>query len=226
MTTAPTTEPRITAKLFLFDNAVGEDSTAIIGQAVGKNGLGRSALDGLRHLSGSSREAVNNEIGAVTEKLLDVDMGDALVGGWRKYAALAQAARRTLAAPGSEEVLSLASHTVTWTSRPQVDLLLDGVKLNSFEFEITFVFELTGVSGVIRAGNLVALSGGKCVVTGKLSLEGARIVEKKRHVDLGLILRLTSPLPLLGQAPSGGLIPIQSTGAMSDDASPEVSAAG
>jgi len=215
----------MTAKLFLFDHAVGEDSTAIIGRAVRKSGLARSALDGLHHLSSSSREAVNNEIGAVTERLLEVDVGDALVGGWRKYAALAEAARRTLAAPGSEEVLSLASHTVTWTSRPQVDLLVDGVKLNSFEFEITFVFELTGVSAVIKAGNLVALSGGSCVVRGKLTLEGARIAERKRQMDLGLMLRLSSPVSLLGKAASGRLLPSQPTGAMSGDASPEVDAA-
>ena len=226
MTAAPTTEPLLTAKLFLFDHAVGEDSTAIIGRAVRKNGLARSALDGLHHLSSSSREAVNNEIGAVTESLLEIDVGDALVGGWRKYAALAEAARRTLASPGSEEVLSLASHTVTWTSRPKVDLLLDGMKLNSFEFEITFVFELTGVSAVIKGGNLVALSGGKCVVTGTLCLEGAKVAEKKRQMDLGMVLRLSSPISLLGKAASGRLVPSQPTGPRSGDASPETSAAG
>ncbi len=226
MTAAPATVPLMTAKLFLFDNAVGEDSTAVIGRAVRKNGLAKSALEGLHHLSSSSREAVNNEIGAVTESLLEVDVGDALVGGWRKYAALAEAARRTLESPGSEEVLSLASHTVTWTSRPQVDLLLDGMKLNSFEFEITFVFELTGVSAVVKGGNLVALSGGRCAVTGTLCLEGAKIAEKKRQMDLGLMLRLSSPVSLLGKAASGRLVPSQPTGARSDEASTDVSGAG
>lgn len=226
MTAAPTTSlPRMSAKSFLFSSAVGEDSTATIGRVVRNSGLVRSTIGGLHHVSSSTQKAVESEIGAVTESLLEVDLGDALVDGWRGYSALADAARRTLAAPGSEEVLPLVRHTVTWTSRPRVDVLLDGITLNSFEFEITFMFELTAVSAVIKAGNLAALRGGSCVVTGAFSLEGAKIAERKRRVDLGLMLPLVRPVSLLGKARSGRGAPSQRAVAMADDAVPEATTA-
>jgi hypothetical protein len=41
--------------------------------------------------------------------LLALDLGDLLIGGWRKYGALTAAARRTRAAPGSSLIPSTST---------------------------------------------------------------------------------------------------------------------
>ena len=91
---------------------------------------------------------------------------------WRRYSALTSAAERTLAAPGSEEVVLLATHRVTWTYEPHIDLLVDGRKVTSLELQMTVVFDLHGVAAVVQLGDLVALRGGGCLITATLAARG------------------------------------------------------
>lgn len=190
-------DSRVTARAFLFDDGSGADTADSISRAITEHGVAGASLRGVRRLTGSALETVDKEIGAVTAGLLDLDLGDILVSGWRKYATLTQSARRTLAAPGSEEVVLLATHRMTCTYHPRVDLLIDEVRLNSFEFELEVVFDITGLSAVVRSGDLVALRGGECQVTGKLSLEGAKLAERQRKLAPGLLIQLHHPIALV-----------------------------
>jgi hypothetical protein len=143
--TSPAPHQRLTARSFLFDRSTGARPVEHIGDAVSSRGLARSALEAIRHLSGSVLTTIDQRIGEVAEGMLDIDLGDALVHGWRKYSALADSARRTRAAmPGSEEseeFVVLASHRVTSMYRPHVDLLFNDRLVTSFEFELQLVFE-------------------------------------------------------------------------------------
>ena len=58
----------------------------------------------------------------MADDLVDLDLGDLLVAGWRRHSRLVEAARRTLAAPGTEEVALLAPDRVTSVHHPHVDL--------------------------------------------------------------------------------------------------------
>jgi hypothetical protein len=143
-------------------------------------------------------QAVNHEIAAVADGLLNLDFGDVLMSGWRKYTNLTEAAERTLASPGSEEVVALATHRVSSTHHPSVELLVDGIKVHTFVFELTVVFDLTGVAAVLRRGSLVALRGGECVVTATLTLEGTPLeLSRKSRIDLALVVALHRPIPLV-----------------------------
>jgi hypothetical protein len=189
----------LTMRSFLFDDPSGVATSEALGQALSEHGLAETTLRGTRRLAASAYGAVDERIGALVGGLLEMDLGDALVTGWRRYAALVDSARRTLAAPGTEEVLALATHRVAAEHRPHVDLLLDGVRLNSFEFMITCVFDLTGVAAVVRDGDLVALRGGSCLATVTLCLEGARLARRQQGFDPGLVVRLPAPVPLIAE---------------------------
>jgi hypothetical protein len=143
------------------------------------------------------QQVVDREIGTVTDGLLNLDLGDVLLSAWQRYAKLTDAARRTLAVSGSEEIVPLAAHTVRSTYAPYVDLVANGVRIHSFKFELEIVFELTALQAIVRAGTLVALRGGECVVTATLSLDGVHLAKKDRTVDLELMVRLHPPRPLL-----------------------------
>lgn len=197
MSSAERTEP-LSARVFLLgDNT---DTVDLLARSLSEQGVSHSAIQGLRGLSGSALQAVNREIATVANGLLNLSLGDVLISGWCKYTDLAKAAGRTLASPGSEEIVVLATHRVISTHHPSVELLVDGVKVYTFIFELSVVFDLNGIAAVIRQGDLVALRGGECIVTVTLTLEGTPLeLSRKGRVDLALVIRLRRPIPLVRQ---------------------------
>ena len=195
-----TLTPPLTARTFLLGDAEPADTAAVLARELSQHDVARSALRGLTRLSGSALQAVHGEIARVAAGLLDLDLGDALVSGWRKYVAMTKAARRTLVVPGSEAVVVLATHRVTWPYEAHIDVLVDGKKIASFDLEMTVVFDLHGVVAVLRLGDLVALRGGECTITATLTLEGATLARQQRRMDAALVVSLDPPVPMFGDA--------------------------
>jgi len=71
--------------------------------------LGRA----LAHLPEMTTEAAVQEAAAAAAGLLKVDLIGVLVRGWREHRDIVSAARRTLAAPASTELVSMSAHEVT-----------------------------------------------------------------------------------------------------------------
>lgn len=200
MSSADVTGP-LSARMFLLGADTGADTAAVLARSLSECGVARSAIQGLRSLSVSALQAVHREVATVADGLLELDLGDVLLSGWRKYTDLTKAAERTLASPGSEEVVVLATHRVVSTHHPSVDLIVDGAKVHTFVFELKVEFDLKGVVAVVRRGDLVALQCGECVVTATLTLEGTSLKRsRKGRIDLVLAVRLDPPIPLARQA--------------------------
>ncbi|MGB6162536.1 MAG: hypothetical protein WCF33_03920 [Pseudonocardiaceae bacterium] len=161
MSSADLTES-LSARVFLLGDTT--DTVEVLARSLDEQGLSSFTIQGLRKLSGSALQAVNHEIATVAHGLLNLDLGEVLMSGWRKYTELAKAAERTLASPGSEEVVALATHRVSSIHHPSVELLVDGAKVYTFVFELTVVFDLTGVAAVIRQGDLEGYSAGRVEV--------------------------------------------------------------
>jgi hypothetical protein len=141
--------------------------------------------------------------GRDSAELLDLDLGDVLVGGWRQHGQLTESARRTVGVAESEDVVVLATHRVTCSHRPQVDLLVDGVRIHRFEFDLAMAFEVDGLSAVVQSGALVALHGGECQVSGALRVDGATLVERHGSLDARLVVTLHHPVPLVATRQPG-----------------------
>jgi hypothetical protein len=196
---SPNQTPPLTALVFLSGDAEGDDTAEFLARELGQHDVARSALSGLRRISGPALHAVDCEIATVAAGLLDLGLGGAVVRAWRKYTAMTEAAERTLAVSGSEEVVVLATHRVTWTYQPHIDLLVDGKKITTFDFEMTVVYDLDGVVAVVRRGELVALRGGDCAITATLTLEGATLAQRQGRMDAALVVSLDRPIALLGK---------------------------
>jgi cobalamin biosynthesis Co2+ chelatase CbiK len=183
--------------VFLLGDDKGADTTEILARSLRECGVTQSAIQGLGSLPASALQAVHREVATVADRLLELDLGDILLSGWRKYTDLTKAAERTLASPGSEEVVVLATHHVVSTHHPSVDLLVDGTKVHTFVFELKVEFDLNGVVAVVRQGDLVALRCGECVVTATLTLEGTSLKRsRKARIELPLVVRLNRPISL------------------------------
>lgn len=192
-----------TARSLLFDRRGDVSGPRDTGEAIRGQGHARHKLEAVRHLRSSVADRVDRDVGAMADELVDLDLGDLLVAGWRRHTRLVEAARRTLDAPGTEEVVLLATHRVTSVHHPHVDLHVNGTFVNSFEFLLEVVFDVVGVAAVVRTGELVGLHGGECTITARLLLEGAQLAKRSVRVDdLALLVEVDPPRPLLAAPPA------------------------
>jgi hypothetical protein len=197
---SPTVTEPLTARTFLFGDT-GDNTADLLARSLNEQGMPKSPIQGLGSLSASAWQAVRQEIDTVVDELINLDFGDMVISGWCKYTDLTKAAHRTLASPGSEEIVALATHRIASTHHPTVDLVVDEAKVHTFEFELSVVFDITGAAAVVRRGNLVALRGGKCALTATLKLEKTPFeITRKANIDLRLVVPLRRPIPLDHQA--------------------------
>jgi hypothetical protein len=186
MTTAIAAQPLTTA-IFLF----GEDQDAgqALVQALDEKGVLGSLDTGLQLVSQAGRQAANSQVATVAHGLLDLDLGDLVVAGWRKQGELAAAAERTAANPGSSEVVELASHRISSVHRPFVELLVNDVHLASVNFELDIEFVVKALVVTVRNGHVVSFHTGACDVAATLAAEGLRLASRRAHFELPLIIR-------------------------------------
>jgi hypothetical protein len=199
MTVVETARGPLLARAFLFQDATGVDSAEALADRLDQRDVTRSALGNLPRLGGTAFRAVNREVATVVDGLLGLDLGTALVSAWRKYSDLTSAAERTLAVPGTEEVVALASHRVVWPYRPHIDLVVDGKKVSTIEVELRVVFDLQGVIAVVRLGELVAVRCGDCAIDAVLSVQGQPVAQRHGRIDLARIVQVDPAIPLLGE---------------------------
>ncbi|MGH4026264.1 MAG: hypothetical protein ACRDRV_16950 [Pseudonocardiaceae bacterium] len=202
MSAPESTRPETTAAdLFVGDSPDGDNAEALT-RSFTERGVIRSGIKGLRHLSGSASRALTRELAEVVLKSLDVvDLKDLLVGGWRKYKDLTDAAVRTLAAAGTQELVALAAHRIVSTHQPSVDLIVKDINVHTIVFDLTVAFDVSGVLAVVREGKLAALRGGTCLITGELALGEAPLLPPvERRVDLAKFVTLKPAVRLLDEA--------------------------
>jgi hypothetical protein len=197
MTTALLAQP-LTARTFLFGDS--PDSISELAGDLDREGILRVAGDALQEMSQSGRAAVGAEVARVVQGLLDLDLGELVVGGWRKWTALTAAARRTRDTPGAAEIVNLAEHTVTSTHEPHVDLLVRELRVATVHAQLTVEFTLRGLAATVRGGQLVAVTGGSCEIAVTLAVEKKTLARKQAHAQLPLIVRLGDGVPLLPAA--------------------------
>ncbi|MGH8887626.1 MAG: hypothetical protein ACRDYX_21140 [Egibacteraceae bacterium] len=136
-----------TARCFLFGD--DKDTPETLAQSLHDAGIARSLGGVLGSLSSAGRKAVSQEVASVGADLADFDFVDILAAGWRKHAALTEAARSTLAAPGTRQVVDLATHRITSEHHPYVELLIDGAPAGKVDFEIRLEFVVKALAATV-----------------------------------------------------------------------------
>src|SRR5512132_2385203 len=158
----------LTASVFLFPEH--EDTGQALAEALDRHGVLRSKDDlAPRLVTQVVREAAERQVGVVADGLLDLDLGDLVIAGWRKQAKLAAAAERTAANPGSSEVVELASHRISSVHRPFVELLVNQLHVATVNFELDIEFTVRALVATVRNGHVVSLHSGICDVEATLA---------------------------------------------------------
>jgi hypothetical protein len=201
MTPAVQDRPSTTLDLLL---GPGQDAPSALAQEI-LSASGGSLGHALEDLPAATREAAVREATTQAAGLLDVDLIGLLVAGWRTYHDLAEAARRTLAAPGRTELVDLATHQITTSQQPSVTILVDRHRVATVQFGLSVVFDVSALGARITAGRLAGLHSGRCDITATLAIQGADVLTRSAHLELPGLIPLSPGIQLLpaGDYPAG-----------------------
>ena len=194
---APFPEP-LTARAFLFGGE--QDAVTELSKALRSGDVGALVSRPLAGLGQGLQNAAVREVSSMSAGLLDIDLVYVLVAGWCKYAALAEAARRTAAAPGTEELVNVATHRVSAAHDPYIELLVDGVKVATVHVGLELRFDIKALVAGVKEGKLAAVHLGTCEIAASLSLQGVSVASRTTEVELPAVIRLGKGIPLLSDA--------------------------
>jgi hypothetical protein len=197
MTITAATHP-LTVSGFLFGE--DQDTEQALAQALHDHGVLGPMNTTLQLVSEAVREAAGDQVAGVAHGLLDLDLGELVVAGWRKQDQLAAAAERTATNPGSSEVVELATHRVSSAHHPSVELLVNDAHVATVTFDLGVELIIKALVVTVRDGHVVSLHTGSCDVTATMAAEGVQLASRRAHLELPLVVRRPLRLRLGGDS--------------------------
>ncbi len=143
------------------------------------------------------RPVVERELAAALAGLLDVDVSEALLAGWRAHSDLLAAAKATSGDPGAAEVVALATHRIESSYHPQVELIVNGVKAATVELTVEVAVDIEGLLVTVRGGRLVTLHSGRCQIRVTLLYSEVRLASGTATFDAPGTVALGAGMDLL-----------------------------
>jgi len=159
----------------------------------------RRNLRVLERLPKTIRKEAIVAIIAATMVLLEFDVIELLVDGWREHHDLTEAARHTLAKPASTELVALATHSITASQQPSIDLFVNSKKVATIAIELAVQFDISAAVAGVSAGMLTALHAGRCDITATLAIQGAQAIQKNKRIALPGVVSLQPGIRLLDE---------------------------
>jgi hypothetical protein len=199
-TTPATTRPNTAIGLLFGPAEIAAGSLAILSDATNAN-LDRA----LQGLPPAARATAVKEVRATAAGLLDINLIDMLIAGWRTYHDLTSAARRTVATPGSKELVSLVTHRVTAEQQPSVKVLVNGQPVATVRLKFSADFDVSALLAEITEGRMVAIHTGRCDITATLAVDDIDVATGQTRLELPGAIPVTPGIRLLpaGDYPSG-----------------------
>lgn len=118
-------------------------------------------------------------IAARIPDMLHLDLGAILVGSWKKVSEFQRYADPSEYPPDETIFVKLGQHTVTSSHRPHLDIVVDGVKVDTVPFELRLTLTLDTALLTIRAGEVLAVAPGACRAAGQFTCEGYPLVKRE-----------------------------------------------
>ena len=108
----------------------------------------------LRTLGAVARRALIEEIEAKLRMVMSETLVDLIVGGWRTYATVMQAIRKSRGQPGVDQIVPLRNHTIKATRQNSLDLEVDNFRVMTLSSQLVVSVQLYDTVAVVRDGNL------------------------------------------------------------------------
>src|SRR5690349_10673453 len=97
----------------------------------------------------------------------------------------------------ASKLVDLATHQITATQRPAVNLLVDNRQTATVELGLTVVFTISALVAGIRGGRLVAVHSGRCNATATLAVQDTKVISRQVAFELPGIIPLGRGIALL-----------------------------
>ncbi|WP_280336165.1 hypothetical protein [Nocardia wallacei] len=192
----------ITARTILYDNGSQETGRAELTARLREVGFDHTLHTAAPSLDGLVRDITLPKFADAIDSLLDIDVGNAAIAGWRAYDRLHTAAARTQHGP--EETVELLTHELTHTYHPNLEILVDGQTTGSITVELVLTLRIQPLAATLRHGALTALGPGDCTAIATLGTESTGpILEREKQLPTARLFNLTWPIPLVRSQPSG-----------------------
>jgi hypothetical protein len=152
----------------------------------------------LKAVSAAGRRVVDRQLAAAIDQVLEVDLGQTLIGAWRTHSDLISAARTTRANPDRSETVTLAAHDVTASHHPYVEVVVNGLTLARLHWDLGIRLEVEGLVAVVRGGRLTELRGGGLGASVTFGCEGYEVAAGRLvGLDPRLVVTVGSGIGLL-----------------------------
>ena len=80
---------------------------------------------------------------------------------------------------GRDDFVKLGQHTVTSSHKPSLDIVVDGVKVDTVPFDLKLTITLDTALLTIRGGEVLAVAPGARQAAGELECEGFSLVKRE-----------------------------------------------
>jgi len=111
--------------------------------------------------------------------VLDINVVDVLVAGWKKQNEVRELLQATAADPTRTALVQLAEHTLESTHKPSIEVRSGGKVVARLSFTIEAAFEVDAVELVLRHGRVEEVHAGRMTARGTVKLENSVILERK-----------------------------------------------
>ena len=136
----------------------------------------------LRTLGAVARRALIEEIEAKLRMVMGETLVDLIIGGWRAYAAVTQAIRKSRSQPGVDQVVPLRNHTIKAARQHSLDVEVDSFPVMTLSVQLVVRVQLYDAVAVVRDGQLVAVRSGQAKADGTVTVDGVEIEIGRAHV--------------------------------------------
>ena len=110
--------------------------------------------------------------------LLEINVVEVLLAGWKKHKEVRAQLRVTAADPSRTVMVYIGHHTLDSTHKPSIELRSYGRRLVELSFPIDLTFEIEAVELTLRAGAVTQIRSGEVKVRGTVKLENAVLLER------------------------------------------------
>lgn len=179
-------------RAFLF----GGDTPAAVQERLRKALEDEGVVDASSLPAGALR-LLQGQLAEMAAGFLDVDLGSAAIAGWRRHEQLKAAALQTRASPELTVIVELATHRMTCTWRPRIEVTVGPAVAAHLTFELKVTFDLVGLTASVSGGRLTGLGGGRGTLTAILAVGGHTLAERAAPFDAHRSVALGRGVPLL-----------------------------
>lgn len=161
-----------------------EEAVKALAGEIAASGANQAFEHTLAALPEAARKPAVRAVAEAGADLLKIDPVGVLVNGWGDHQKFVAAARHTLAAPGSIELVTVSEQEIALHQDPSVRILVNDSHIATVRFGLSVVFAVKALVLGVSGGKIAAVHSGSCDITGALAVQGTEMISRRAHLDL------------------------------------------